>query len=127
MSDRAQPTPVDRAKPVNRDAQNALRLLALPGMWIGPAGYSEDRISFLPVIRHGAASLWPRIHLEVSSAYVEHDQPGELTQRRMANPAPGVGVCPDRPHLQLIEPVSYVRDSLAGGNSSTGPLARLTC
>jgi hypothetical protein len=66
MTDRADPSPVDRAKPVNRDAQNALWLLVLSGMWIGPAGYSEDRISFLPVIRHWTASPWTRIHLGVS-------------------------------------------------------------
>lgn len=68
MSDRAAPTQVDRAIPVNRDAQNALRLLALRGMWIGPAWHAEDLVSFLSVIRHWTTSLRPRSDLEVGEA-----------------------------------------------------------
>jgi hypothetical protein len=66
MSDRAEPTQVERAIPVNREAQNVLRLLALRGMWIGPAWYAEDLVSFLSVIRHWTTSLRPRSDLEVS-------------------------------------------------------------
>jgi hypothetical protein len=63
MSDRTEPVPVDRAIPVNRDAQNVLRFLALSGTWICPARHSEDLVSFLPLIRHWATSLLPRTDL----------------------------------------------------------------
>ena len=58
-------TQVDRAIRVNRDAPNALRLLALRGMWIGSAWHAEDLVSFLSVIRHWTTSLRPRSDLEV--------------------------------------------------------------
>jgi hypothetical protein len=60
MYDRAEPSSVDRAIPVNWDAQDLLRFLAVRGMWIGPAWHSEDLVLFLSVIRHWTTSLRPR-------------------------------------------------------------------
>src|SRR5258708_538955 len=44
--------PVDGAVPVHRDTKDVLRFLALPGMWIYPAGHPEDLVSLLSVTRH---------------------------------------------------------------------------
>jgi hypothetical protein len=48
---------IDGAIPVDGDAEDALRFLALPGIWIHPARHAEDLVSFLPVPRHRATSL----------------------------------------------------------------------
>jgi hypothetical protein len=50
---------IDGAVPVDRDAEDALRFLALPGIGIRIARHPEDRVSFLPVTRHRATSLLP--------------------------------------------------------------------
>lgn len=91
MSDRPEPTHIDRAVPVNGDTQDVLRFLtlpgpvpvngdtqdvlrflALPGPWIGPARHSEDLVSFFPITRHRATSL--RLGLpDTWLRYVQHD------------------------------------------------------
>jgi hypothetical protein len=63
MSDRTELIPVDRAIPVNRDAQNVPRFLGLLATWICRARHSEDPGSFFPVTRHCATSLRPRTDL----------------------------------------------------------------
>ena len=88
-----------------------LRFLALPGMWIWPAGHSEDPVSFLLVIRHRATSLRPRTDLELASAYVEHDLASQLTQTRNVAPPGGIG---------QAGPLSTVADLGQSGNGLRG-------
>ena len=50
MSERSEPIPVDRAVPVRRDTEDALRFFALPGVRTYlSAGHSEDSVRFLAV------------------------------------------------------------------------------
>jgi hypothetical protein len=50
MSERSEPIPVDRAVPVHRDTEDALRFFTLPGMRAHVAArHSEDSVWFLAV------------------------------------------------------------------------------
>jgi len=50
MSERSEPIPVDRAVPVHRDTEDALRFFTLPGMRAYVAArHSEDSVWFLAV------------------------------------------------------------------------------
>ena len=50
MYKRLKPIAVNGAEPVNRDAQHALLLFALPGMRIWSQGHAEDPVSFLLLV-----------------------------------------------------------------------------
>ena len=57
MSEELQQIRIDGTVPVNRNAEDVLRFLALPGIGIHIAWHPEDRVLFLPVLRHWATSL----------------------------------------------------------------------
>src|ERR1700691_1302978 len=82
MSEEPEQIRIDRAVPVDRDAEDALRFLALPGIWIHPARHPEDLVSFFAVTRH-RQPLWCRGWPDIRPGIrPQHDATGELTQRR---------------------------------------------
>jgi hypothetical protein len=63
-------TGVDGAEPVDRDAEDTLRFLALPGIGIHPARHPEHLVSFLAVIGHVGHPSGAWAGLALTQAYV---------------------------------------------------------
>jgi len=57
MSEELQQIRIDGTVPVDGDAEDVLRFLALPGVGVRIAWHPEDRVSFLSVLRHWVTSL----------------------------------------------------------------------